>query len=513
MNYRKISATAALAVLVPLAFAPDPMLADKASNILRVAGSEDPSSLDPAGGVASTDTAYLYTIYDRLLQFDNETLEPVPMLAKSFEWENDFKTLVLVLNEDVTFHDGAAFDAAAVKTYIEYYKAANRNRDLDPITSVEVRGPYTVALHTDAPYAVLPSVLADRAGMVVSPQAIAEFGHEALGTNPVGAGPFKLVSWEPGNKVEVEAFDAYWREDMPKLSGITFLNIANATARISALMGGQVDFVERIDPVNIPVIERNPNLRYRIDPTLAFSALNLNTAMAPFDDKKVRQALAYSIDREAIGKLSYGADVPASPANLIVPDNYWPSTEELQGTYTYQPETAKALLAEAGHPDGVAFTMCTPPTFASGSVPTDKVSDLMREQMKAAGFTLNLERKASIGACIEAFNGDKAMPALIIGWSGRPAPYMTYSSLLAARSPFNPGGTDYGAGDLLESLKLPATREELEAIYDELNAIWIDEMPWLPIFYTQTVSAFGPDVAGEMPNLAAKWDVTSFYFE
>lgn len=368
MNYRKLLLAISIALAGPLAIAPHSALADATNNVLRVAGGDDPTSLDPAGGIASTDTVYLYALYDRLLTFDPETLEPTPMLAKSFSWENDYKTLVLELNEGVTFHDGAAFNAEAVRTYVEYYKAAGRNTDLNPVTEVEVRDEYTVALTTAQPYAVLPSVLADRAGMVVSPKAIEELGADSIGTNPVGAGPFKLVEWLPGDRIVVEKFDDYWQVGLPGLSGIDFLTITNATARVSALVSGQVDFVQRIDPINLPVVERNPNLRFRVDPTVAFSSINLNTNLEPLNSNLVRQALSYAIDREAIARLSYGPGVPIAPANLPVPTTYWPSTPEFDGVYQYHPEKARSLLAEAGYPDGVELTMCTPPTFASGSV-------------------------------------------------------------------------------------------------------------------------------------------------
>ena len=146
--------------------------AGPADNSLVVGALTDPQTLDPASGTLGTDIPFLYPLYDRLIDFEPKTLDLRPGLATSWSWSDDRRALQLKLRPGVKFHDGTVLDAAAVKTNIEYFKSLRKNFDIDGVTSVEVVDPLTVVLRLDKPNSTLPGLLAERAGMMLSPAGL-----------------------------------------------------------------------------------------------------------------------------------------------------------------------------------------------------------------------------------------------------------------------------------------------------------------------------------------------------
>jgi ABC-type transport system substrate-binding protein len=502
-----LAATFATIVSAPAAYAgPD-------TNIAVIGVGEEPTTLDPANGLSGGDIHFLYTVYDRLLDFDPATLEPRPMLAESLEWADENRTLVLKLRQGVTFHDGEPFNAEAVKTSIEFYQSSGKQADLNPVTEVEVVDEFTIALHVDRPYSVLTSLLMDRGGMIISPKAIAEFGVEGVGRNPAGTGPFRVVSWAAGDNLALERFPDYWNPERIKLDGLEYRIIKNQTTVVSALMAGQVDYVMSIDPVNLPVIRRNPNLQVMTQPTIASVVIAVNTNLEPVSSKLVRQAFSYGIDREALARIAYGGEVEALPASLLVPPSYWPSTPELDGHYTYDPVKAKQLVTEAGYPDGVEVAICA--NANSGSpAPGAKLVDMMREQLRPAGITLNGEMLATGAACIELYNGQQAIMLNLAGWSGRPSPIMTYQQTFTSYAAYHVSKEPFdGVDAAVERLLATSDPAEQEKIFDELNAMWVDNVPWVSLYFQPRVFAQSSQLAGELPNLMGKANLTTLYFE
>src|SRR5690606_17022712 len=203
----------------------------------------------------------------------------------------------------------------------------------------------------------------------------------------------------------------------------------------------------------------------------------------------------------------------ALPASLLVPPSYWPSTPELNNYYTYQPEKARELLAEAGYPDGVEIAICA--NANSGSpAPGQKLVDLMREQLRPAGIRLRGEMLATGAACIELYNGQMAIAQNLAGWSGRPSPYMTYAQTFTSYAAYHVSkekfpGVDEAVARLLET----SDKDEQDKIYDELNALWVEYVPWVSMYFQPRVYAQSVRVKGEVHNLMGKADVTDIYFE
>src|SRR5262245_60221319 len=197
---------------------------------LRFGLAEDPDVLDPTLARTFVGRLVFTALCDKLFDLDDK-LNIVPMLATSYEWSADSKTLTLKLRKGVTFHDGEKLDAAAVKFNLERHKnmqGSSRRAELAPVASVDVVDPLTVRLNLSAPAAPLLSVLTDRAGMMVSPKAAQALG-DKFATRPVCSGPFKFVERVAQDKIVLERFPGYWNKGAIHFDRVVFLPIPDST--------------------------------------------------------------------------------------------------------------------------------------------------------------------------------------------------------------------------------------------------------------------------------------------
>jgi peptide/nickel transport system permease protein/peptide/nickel transport system substrate-binding protein len=266
--------------------------APKRGGILRISAFTNPSSLDPTTGGAGSDHAFLFTMYDTLTEWDFDTLKPKPGLAESWSF-TDPTTLVLNIRSGVTFHDGTALDAEAVKFNFERNKSdqkSNIKADLSTMASVEVTGPMQVTLKLNTPDAAMPGILSDRAGMMVSPTAVKSSGAGNVARTPVGAGAYAFVSWADGERIVVKRNEKYWKTDRPYPDGIEFAIIPELTTGVRSVTAGQNDLIYQLPPRQKAIVERSNNLKVVNGPTLYVFQIFLNWAKPPFDDVRVRKA-------------------------------------------------------------------------------------------------------------------------------------------------------------------------------------------------------------------------------
>ena len=485
-----------------------PSHADKKSNILVAGLTNDVVTLDPATGFSGNDYSVLYSIYDRLIHFNPKTMEPIPGLATEWSFKGpDKREFEMVLRQGVTFQDGTPFDAEAVKASLMHFKDVKRLNDLDVVTGIEVVAPDRVVLKLAHEYSVLPMVLADRAGMIVSPTALAKYG-EDFARNPVGTGPFQLRDWTHGREIELERYPGYWNADRIKLDGITYKIFLNPTSAVSAIVSGQVDHVWFVPPQNLPIIKASPRLRVEKQPSTRYHYMALRHDTPLIANKQVRQAISRAIDRQALGDAVYGPGNHGGPALMMAnPDNYAYSPD-LAGSVTYDPAAAKKLLAEAGYPDGITLKVCGGTETGTG---TD-ITDVETEQMKAAGIKLDVTIMSG-SACLQRFNTTKDFHIWQGSFSGRPDPFITYSQTFMSTGQFNRGKRDFGADELIGKLATVYTREEQKPIYHEINERWIDEVGAVQIVYVSNFAVYNTDLAGEEPNEQGKPDLTSMYYK
>ena len=280
--------------------------------------------------------------------------EPLPWLAESWSQSRDGRTWTLNLRKGVVFTDGAPFTAEAVKVNIERFRKHSIGKAaLALLDSMEAVDDHTLKLTTRGPYAPFIRTLGYVTIAMYSPAQIKKVGDENLHTAPVGTGPFKLVHHKKGQEVRLEANDGYWA-GRPKLRTIIMKPIPEAGARVLALESGDVDLIFHVPPQEAARLAKNPSLTVHTPATARFIWIPLNTQKEPFRDKRVRQALMYAIDREAIVKniLAGMAKVMHSPGAI----GSFGYTDRFE-RYAYNPDKARELLREAGHAQGLSFTL------------------------------------------------------------------------------------------------------------------------------------------------------------
>ncbi|KEJ96989.1 peptide/nickel transport system substrate-binding protein [Pseudosulfitobacter pseudonitzschiae] len=317
----------------------------------------EPPHLDPTSAAAGAIDSVLYSnVFEGLTRFMGDG-SIVPGLAESWEISDDGLTYTFKLHDGVTFHDGTTMDAEDVKFSLDRARAedsVNAQKALyTGIADVEVIDPLTVKLTLSEPNGSLLFNLAWGDAVIVAPESI-----ENIKQTPIGTGAFKFVNWVQGDKIELERNDAYWG-DAPALAKATFKFISDPTAAFAAVMAEDVDvFAGFPAPENLPQFEADPRFQVLIGSTEGETILSINNAQAPFDNVKVREAIAHAIDRQAIidgAMFGYGTPI----GTFFAPHN--PAYVDLTGLSEYDPEKARALLAEAGFADGFETTLHLPP--------------------------------------------------------------------------------------------------------------------------------------------------------
>ena len=341
-------ASAALAVAATSAFAKDD---------ITVAMQLEPPHLDPTSAAAGAIDSVLYTnVFEGLTRFMGDG-SVVPGLAESWEISEDGLTYTFKLREGVTFHDGTTMDAEDVKFTLDRINAedsANAQKALyAAISEVNVIDPQTVEVKLSEPNGNMLFNLAWGDAVIVAPETV-----ETIKQTPIGTGAFKFENWNQGDKITLTRNDDYWGE-APALASATFKFISDPTAAFASVMAEDVDvFTGFPAPENIPQFEADPRFQVLIGSTEGETILSINNKREPFDNVKVREAVAHAIDRQAIidgAMFGYGTPI----GTHFAPHN--PDYVDLTEMSSYDPEKSKALLAEAGFPDGFETTLHLPP--------------------------------------------------------------------------------------------------------------------------------------------------------
>ena len=328
-----------------------------AKDDITIAIQLEPPHLDPTSAAAGAIDSVLYSnVFEGLTRFDSSG-DVIPGLAKSWEISEDGLTYTFMLNDGVTFHDGTIMDAEDVKFSLDRIggeDSANAQKALySAISEVNVIDPTTVEVKLSEANGNMLFNLAWGDAVIVAPESV-----EGIKQTPIGTGAFKFDSWTQGDKIELSRNDSYWGTPAV-LTNATFKFISDPTAALGAMMAEDIDVFSGFPaPENLPQFEADPRFQVLVGSTEGETILSTNNKMPPFDNVKVRKALAHAIDRQSIidgAMFGYGTHI----GTHFAPHN--PAYVDLTGMSTYDPEKAKALLAEAGFPDGFETTLFLPP--------------------------------------------------------------------------------------------------------------------------------------------------------
>lgn len=344
-------------------------------------------ALDPHGAQsAELATAVVSShILDTLVGRDAVTGDLLPQLATSWAATNE-TTWTFTLREGVTFHDGSDFTSEDVKASLE--RVITLEGPLAPlwgsVTSVEAPDPLTVQILTSEPVGTVP---VSATLLYIGPAAAMD--NEGFFNQPYGLGPFKFVSWTPDSELIMEANEDYWGGS-PALQQVVIRDILETAAQVTALETGEIQFAYGLAADQLPALQENDELTIDSTPSYGYYFNWFNSQREPFTDARVRQAMAYALDVEAMAS----ALLPGvgQPALAPIPSTVFGYAA--QEPYTYDPERAMSLLAEAGLPDGFETTLQWNP----GSGPQDRELVLsMIAYWDAIGVTVeNLEKERAI---------------------------------------------------------------------------------------------------------------------
>jgi len=463
-------------------------LAQTPPNVLIVGQIAEPQSLDPHTVTATNDFRILVNIYDGLVRYKDGTLEVEPALAESWAVSDDGKTYTFKLRQGVKFHDGSDFNAEAVKFNFDrmlkedhpFYNTGPfpLSFNFSSIDAVNVLDEHTVEFKLKEPFAPFLSNLAYPTGLIVSPEEVKKFGKE-FGRHPSGTGPFKFAEWQSGQRVVVERNPDYW-DTVPALEAVVFRPITDANTRVAEMMAGGLDVMVEVPPDNLATFKQDANFAVaeQAGPHVWFTVLNAKSG--PFADKKVRQAANYAVNKQGLvdNVLQGSATVAAGP---IPPAFNW--VENKTEPYPYDPEKAKALLAEAGASNPEITFYVT--EGGSGMLDPITMGAAIQADLEAVGFKVRIETyewNTFLGRVNPGLEG-KADMAEMAWMTNDPdtVPYLTLrSDALPDKGGFNSGYySNPKVDELLEKARSSTDQTERGKLYGEVQSIVHDDAPWL----------------------------------
>jgi peptide/nickel transport system substrate-binding protein len=468
------------------------------------------SSFDPAVMTGTSTFRPVSSMFDMLTNLWDETTDIQPDLAESWELAPDATSVTMHLRPGVTFHDGTDLDADAVVFSFERMLNPDSPYYFGPYAfpafffpsykTATAVDPMTVRFDLTQPDATFFSALVWNTGAIVSPTAAMAAGQD-FQNSPVGAGPFKFSSWEKDVLTTMEAFPDYWK-GAPKLQTLLWKPIVEEAARFNQLASGEVDFIVSLYPQFVPAINANPDLQLIQGPSLHTWWCNLNMHYEPLSDVRVRQALNHAIDRPSlIANVLQGTAVESHGWS-------WPDTwsyEPEATAYSYDPERAKALLAEAGYPDGFDLPYLVPAS-GSGMVAPKEIATAMQADLAKVGVNAQIETQewitylAAVQSGLDDING-KQYGMCQMSWMNPVADPGLYVEYVSAGQGDNLGlnlsyydNPEYNT--LLADARLITDQDERAALYQQAQRIFADDAPWLFMFHSNFVTAARKNVQG-----------------
>ena len=470
-------------------------LTPKRGGILRMGVSRFPRNLDPHTNPSYRTWRFIEQIYNGLTGF-TENLEVTPELAKSWEMP-DSKTVVFSLREGLKFHHGGDFTSEDVKFSLERIMNPDTAARFGPsfsaaIASIDTPDTYTVQFNLKAPFTPLTDYLASPLASIVSKE-FTEQNDGKLEQVASGLGPFALVEWVTGTRVEMTRNDGFWDEGLPYLDGLLYTPVTDEVARAIALKADDVDVIDYVPyPEWTSLMEAaDTSVAQGNDPGY-WRSIYFNLEKPPFNDVRVRQALYWAMDREEIAQIvGHGQAKAASEINVIPSSSPWHTTLGLMQFPAQDLEKAKALLAEAGLPDGFKTSIIV---FPGSNWPVQSAQSA-QAQWKKIGVNVELVYLSSAESSALRAKGEHAMAtggALMTIGDPDYLYEQWHSSMQAQSSLF----ADEEVDRLLEQGRASADPEERRQIYDQVQRRVSELVPRLIMFWIPNTAFIGKNVKG-----------------
>jgi peptide/nickel transport system substrate-binding protein len=478
-------------------FVPRPV--PETEDVIYVGLSYAPTTIVSGRYTGVVEQTIAWQLYDRLIEID-ENMNLIPGLATSWNVSADGKTWTFVLREGVTFHDGTAFNASAVKMFFDHLLHPDNRayyirgyRLVSDINTVDVLDDYVVAFTTNETYVPFLTNLAyANSGGIFSPSALLKYNETELEQHPIGTGPFKLLSNIPGERLEMVANDDYWG-GRPEIDKLVFLVITEASTRVTALLTGDIDFAHAVPLPDYDALVA--------DPTITVETQFERMMFVPINNylynKQIRQAINYAVNKTAIIEVLFGgnADYTKSP---VPPLNTY--ANNICVPYYINITKAQELMTAAGTTGFV-----TNLTTTSGRYPFDlEVCQIIQANLAEINITVNIiveESGVHFGSYLTPLPEDYP-PMAFQGWgtsTGDPD-YFTRSwywgNISKAEGNYGPW-YDNVTVDALLSDAMEETNSTIRAeLYDQAWLMLWEDAPFLWLYTQPSIVAYRANIEG-----------------
>ncbi len=503
---------------------------------LVFAGASDPVVLDGALVSDGESLRVITQIFETLVALKPGTTEPEPGLATEWSANDDGTVWTFKIREGVTFHDGEPLNAEAVcfnfdrwynfegplqnpsATYywqVVFGGFATYNKDSGApedslYKSCEATDESTAVLTLTKPSATFIPALSQQAFSIASPKALQEFKADegtvdedgvfspsgTFGTeHPIGTGPFKFVSWVRNDRLTLERNDDYWGEKA-KIDTLIIRPIADNAARLQALQTGEIQGYDLVEPQDIATIEGDDTLQIIDRPAFNVAYVGFNTALKPLDDQKVREAIAYGLDRQSVVDNFYSGR--AVVATQFMPPEVVGYADDVT-TYEYDPEKAKQILTDAGYTLPVALEFWYPTDVSRPYMPDPKRNfEAFAASLNNSGFKVTAKSAPWNPDYLGQVSEGKAQ-LYLLGWTGD---YGDADNFIGTffQSPQKAWGTTTNPMTeiqaLLDKAEIETDEAERESLYQEANRQLMTYLPGVPYAHSQPALAFSAKVQG-----------------
>ena len=479
-------------------FAAGPALAAK--DVIFAVASQF-TTTDPYDANDTLSQAMAKSFYEGLFGFDKD-MKLIPVLAESYEVSKDGLVYTIKLKKGIKFQDGTDFKADAVK--VNFDRVTNPDNKLkryalySNIAKTEVVDDYTVRITLKEPFSAFINNLAHPSGVMISPAALKQWGNKDIAFHPVGTGPFKFVEWKQTDYLKVEKFDGYWKKGYPKVDSITWKPVVDNNSRAAVMQTGEAQFTYPVPPEMAETLKAKPELEIVAAPSIIQRYLAMNTLQKPFDNPKVRQAINYAINKEAVAKVAFGGY--ATPADGIVPEGVEYAVKI--GVWPYDVAKAKQLLAEAGYPNGFETELWS----GYNHTIAQKVTQVLQQQLQQIGIRtkITLLEAGQRVERVESWQDPATAPVRLyyIGWSSSTGEAdWALRPLLASESwPPKLSNNAYYKNDRVDAnirnALLTTDKAEKARLYKDAQETIYRDAPWAPLVTDKLLSANNRKLSG-----------------
>ncbi|TCN53616.1 peptide/nickel transport system substrate-binding protein [Rhodococcus sp. SMB37] len=457
---------------------------------LRVAGNVVPNNLDPhQSGNYTVDYPFLSPVYDRLTQVISGP-EIVPMLAEEWTFAEDGRSVDFRLRDDAVFHSGNPVDADAVVGSLERARDPQQSRvagRFDMVESVQVVDDRTVRITTSRPALDLLSVLATTESAIVDVDAMAS-GLD-ISKESAGSGPYEFDQVRPGDRITYVRHEGYWDSEAQKPVRLELIGLPDDNSRLNAFRSGQVDAI-KVDPDQYDELQSvvtQPGFELHEYPIVQSYVLYLDIGIPGLEDKRVRQALNYAIDRESINNALLNDRCP--PLTQPLPVGLDGHDAGAANLYPYDPERARQLLEESGAPDNLPIRII----YVAGASPQQEMATAVQAQLRDVGVDVQLAPIPAVDAQATFRTGGYGLLNIFLS---APTPGQTLLTNYLADFRFpTPPSQDF-ADTVVRSLDPSLSDDERTALYETASGTAAEEAYSVFLCGSPTMVAYTSDTVG-----------------